>query len=103
MTLPQTSEGKFGVTSLHLRASGVALLYMLVAALWIWLSDFVLAKFLTDPARLAVWQDNKGWFFVIISGLLLWSERAWSDWRVQQAETQLQARMQERTSELERV
>lgn len=91
------------MTSLHLRASGVALLYVLAAALWLWLSDFVLAKFLTDPARLAMWQNYKGWFFILISGLLLWSERAWSDWRVQQAEMQLQARMLESTSELERV
>ena len=103
MNLPLKSEKKLSVPSVHLRASVVALLYALVAGLWIWLSDTVLARFITEPAQFALWQTYKGWFFVSTTALLLWIERAWSDRRVAVAEIQLKARMHERTTELERV
>jgi PAS domain S-box-containing protein len=63
----------------------------------------MLARIVTEPDQLAMWQTYKGWFFISMSALLLWSERAWSDQRVRAAEMRLHERVQERTSELERV
>lgn len=94
---------KFGFTPLHLRASRVALLYATAAVLWIAFSDLTLTWLIRDPEQLAMWLKYKGWFFVSACTLLLWVERARSDWRVYQAERQLQTRVEERTSELERV
>lgn len=103
MNLPQTSERKVGVMALHLRASGVALLYIVVAGLWIWSSDTILARLVSDPEQFAAWQTYKGWFFITLTALLFWLERTSSDRRVQDAERRLRERMQERTTELERV
>jgi PAS domain S-box-containing protein len=89
--------------ALHLRASGVALLYVLVAGLWIWLTDTLLARLVTDPEQFSAWQTYKGWFFITLTALLFWVERTLSDRRVQDAERRLRERMQERTSELELV
>ena len=88
---------------MHLRAPRVALLYLVIAGLWIWLSDALLARLVRDPAQMAIWQTYKGMAFVIVTALLLWAERAWSDRRVRDAEDGLRERVRERTSELGRV
>jgi PAS domain S-box-containing protein len=103
MNPPKTSERKLDAPRSYLGAPGIALLYAVVGGLWIWLSDTLLAILLPDPAQFATWQTYKGWLFVIFSALLLWSERAWSDRRGQAAQTLLRARMEQHTSELERV
>ena len=79
------------------------MLYAVIAGLWIWLSDAALSLFVSEPEQFETWQTYKGWLFVAVSALLLWGERAWSDRRVQEAEVQLQERMQQRTSELLQV
>jgi PAS domain S-box-containing protein len=103
MDSPTTSKRTLGTAALSLRASTVALLYLAIAGLWIWWSDAILARLVSDPVQITAWQSYKGWFFVIISALLLWGERVWSDRRVADAEDRLRARMDERTSELGRV
>lgn len=103
MNLPPTSERKSGVAPLQLRAAWVALLYALVAGLWIWWSDAILARLISDPIQLASWQTNKGWLFVALTALALWGERAWNDRRMRKVESNLRTRMEERISELERV
>jgi PAS domain S-box-containing protein/putative nucleotidyltransferase with HDIG domain len=51
--------------------TGIALLYLVFAGVWIWLSDFVLAIFITDPAYLTRLQTAKGWIFVLVTTGLL--------------------------------
>jgi len=51
----------------------VALLYALFGGLWILLSDRLLAAFITDVSLLTSLQTYKGWAFVAISALLIYS------------------------------
>lgn len=46
--------------------------YLLLGGLWILLSDRVLAMFIEDPARITHLQTIKGWFFVIVTGGILY-------------------------------
>ena len=85
------------------RAYWVALVYALVAGIYIWWSDALVARLISDPAQVTLWQNYKGWLFVAVTSLLLWAERAWSDRRVYAAELQLRERVEERSSELDRV
>jgi PAS domain-containing protein len=52
--------------------TGIAFLYMLFAGIWIWLSDFILALFVDDPAQLTQLQTAKGWVFVLVTTGLLY-------------------------------
>ena len=88
---------------MRFRASIVALAYLVGAGLWIWLSDALLARMVSDAAQITIIQTYKGWFFVLVTALLIWVERAWSNRRLQEAESGLRERVQERTSELGRV
>lgn len=51
----------------------IALLYTILAGLWILLSDQILARLLTDPQERAQWELLKGWAFVVVTGLMLYS------------------------------
>jgi PAS domain S-box-containing protein len=52
-------------------AQGVALLYLLVAGLWIYFSD-ELAEWMTETAnQLRILSTYKGWFFVVVTAGLL--------------------------------
>ena len=48
----------------------IALIYLLFGALWIYLSDTLLGKQITDPELLTQYQTYKGWFYVLITALL---------------------------------
>lgn len=50
----------------------IALIYLAVSALWILLSDRLLALLVRNPATLTQLQTVKGWFFVGITALLLY-------------------------------
>ncbi len=50
----------------------VTLVYWLFGLIWIYLSDFVLAFFIPDPAVLTKIQNYKGWFFVTGSAILIY-------------------------------
>jgi putative nucleotidyltransferase with HDIG domain len=50
----------------------IAFLYVLLASLWIWLSDRALALLVRDPARMIWAQSAKGWLFVLLTGLMLY-------------------------------
>ena len=54
---------------LPLRAT---LLYLLFGSIWILLSDQVLSLFVFQDAQQAVYQTLKGWFFIIVSSILLY-------------------------------
>ena len=49
-----------------------AIVYVVLAALWIWLSDHALAMFGLDPAGLTWAQSIKGWVFVVSTGAMLY-------------------------------
>ncbi len=53
----------------------IAVLYAIVASLWIGLSDLAVAIFVGDAALSVFWQTIKGLFFVIITALVLFVER----------------------------
>jgi putative nucleotidyltransferase with HDIG domain len=50
----------------------IAFLYVALSALWIWLSDRALAALVHDPLRLTWAQSVKGWFFVALTGAMLY-------------------------------
>ena len=60
-------------TSAHQVDLRVALLYALFGGLWILLSDRLLATLITDVALLTTMQTYKGWAFVAISALLIYT------------------------------
>lgn len=49
-----------------------ALAYVIVASLWIWLSNRVLRLFVQDTDTLSLMQSLKGTFFVLVTGALLY-------------------------------
>lgn len=49
----------------------VALIYLIVGGLWILLSDQIIAQFFQSAEALTVAQTYKGWFFVLLSTLLI--------------------------------
>lgn len=58
---------------LHRRtAARTVLLYTLVAGLWIYFSDAILALFISDSAQLTHAQTIKGWLYVIVTASMLY-------------------------------
>jgi PAS domain-containing protein len=50
----------------------VAIFYWLFGMIWIYTSDYLLAKLFPDPEILTRIQNYKGWFFVTASALLIY-------------------------------
>lgn len=86
----------------RLPALRLAAAYALIAALWIWTSDRVLAWLVGDAAEQAFWQTVKGWLFVGITAFLLYLERAYLERTLHRGHTAMIARFEERSTELER-
>ncbi|HUB89932.1 MAG TPA: HD domain-containing phosphohydrolase [Dyella sp.] len=53
----------------QLRTAGT---YVLVSAVWIWFSGYLLGDLVHDPHRIVLYQIAKGWLFVLGTGLLLY-------------------------------
>lgn len=75
--------------------------YAVLASLWIFFSDRVLALLVDDPARLTELQTYKGWFFVATTSALLallihWRQRALNELNVS-----LEQRVLQRTAALQ--
>ncbi len=49
----------------------IVLIYLVLGFLWILFSDRVLEQLIDDPATLTQFQTYKGWFYVLVTGLLL--------------------------------
>jgi HD-GYP domain-containing protein (c-di-GMP phosphodiesterase class II) len=62
-------EGSFVVLSPQLRTAGT---YVLVSAIYIWLSGHLLGDLVHDTHQLVFYQIIKGWLFVLGTGLLLY-------------------------------
>jgi len=45
----------------------ISLIYAIVGAIWIALSDILLASLIRDPETLTIYQTYKGWFFVLVT------------------------------------
>ncbi len=60
-------------------AGKIALGYILLSAIWVASSGWVLHHFVHNQAWLPVLETVKGWFFVLVTGLLLWLtlDRVW--------------------------
>ena len=59
--------------TLHKRtAVRTVVFYVILAGLWIYFSDTLLAWFFSDPAQLTQAQTFKGWFFVAVTAILLY-------------------------------
>src|SRR5690606_8450080 len=56
-----------------LRALRIAVTYGILAALWILLSDKLLALWLQSPEHLALASTIKGWGFVVVTAMLLFA------------------------------
>lgn len=54
------------------RAAAVAGLYTILGLVWIAFSDDLLARLVDDPQQLSQLQTWKGWFYVLITGVLLY-------------------------------
>src|ERR1700690_306529 len=52
-------------------AGRVALIYILIGGLWVLLSDHIVGLLIKDPTGLTIIQTYKGWFFILVSGLIL--------------------------------
>ncbi len=49
----------------------IVLIYLVLGFLWILFSDRLLEQLIDDPATLTQFQTYKGWFYVLVTGLLL--------------------------------
>ncbi len=50
----------------------IALTYAIVGALWIVLTDQLVVAFIKDPATIALVSTYKGWFFVLVTAVILY-------------------------------
>ncbi len=60
-----------GRSSAGAAAVRIAACYALWSALWIFCSSWVLHHLVHDEARAAFWENVKGWFFVLVTAVLL--------------------------------
>jgi hypothetical protein len=59
-------------THTHRIALKIVLTYGLLAAVWIILSDKLVLFWFSDPEKIALVSTLKGWFFVVVTGSLLY-------------------------------
>ena len=76
----------------------VAIIYWVFGIIWIYLSDYLLAKLFPDPDMLTRVQNYKGWFFVTASALLIYflfrhyfSEQRQIQWSLAESEEKFRA------------
>ena len=68
-----------GYRKARLRGDRLVLAYVAAAALWVLLSDRVIAWLVSDPVLRPIVQTGKGWFFVLVTALLLhYQLRRWT-------------------------
>jgi len=69
------------------QALRVAAIYILFASLWILFSDRLNSYLFTDPQTNLIGQTVKGWFFVLVTGSMLFFERKINQERLLRSET----------------
>lgn len=50
----------------------IALIYLMLGFTWILLSDKILIWFIQDTQALTIAQTYKGWFFILVTSILVW-------------------------------
>lgn len=101
-------NGRDSGSNVYYRAAIIALAYVAVALLWISFSDQALQSLAGDVERLTQLQTYKGWFFVVVTGGLLFGMTilgfraiAEREGRYRALAEHLEARVVERTRALE--
>ncbi|MHB1651806.1 MAG: bifunctional diguanylate cyclase/phosphodiesterase [Desulfitobacteriaceae bacterium] len=79
----------------HLSSGPITLVYIVAAALWILLSDRLLAFFAPDTRLYIILSTVKGWFFVAVSALLLYTLLQKASGRIRAAAQVAQEHLQE--------
>lgn len=79
----------------------VPTVYALLASLWIFFSDRVVAALVSDPLQMTQVQTYKGWFFVAATTLLLSLLIHWRQQAMRELNASLERRVRERTAALE--
>ena len=51
----------------------ITLFYVIIATLWIFLTDAIILSFIEDPSQLSQFQTAKGIVFVLLTGSILYS------------------------------
>src|SRR6266545_5326477 len=85
----------------------IALIYLIVSALWIVLSDRVLDALVGVPNEFSTWQTIKGWGFVGVTAIVIYLLIRRQMQRIEQKNRELEAwthrletRVEERTADL---
>ncbi len=85
----------------------IALIYIVVALLWIFASDQIVALFFPDASQITYFQTLKGFAFVVITGALLFGlmyrelqKREFVQNQLRKLNAELEQRVAERTAEL---
>lgn len=60
------------INTINQTALKIALVYLFIGCIWIILSDSFLAHSVTDVKALTTLQTYKGWFFVVVSGFIVY-------------------------------
>jgi two-component system, OmpR family, phosphate regulon sensor histidine kinase PhoR len=90
-TLPRTQIERW------LSPFGIAATYLVVGALWILVSDHIIAIVARDPQEITYLQTAKGWFFILVTAVLLYG----LIWRSRNALLKSQEELRERARQLE--
>lgn len=67
----------------------ISVVYVIVSALWIILSDYLLISYVKEPHLLTFYQTIKGWFFILVTAMLLYILIRSSFRRIEQLASQL--------------
>lgn len=78
----------------------ITLVYLVLSALWIFFSDRLLGFLINDPALFLEFQTYKGWFFVLITSILLYYLIEKSTSRLEKSRTEAEAALREKKAVL---
>lgn len=78
----------------------ITLVYLVLSALWIFFSDRLLGLLTSDPALFLEFQTYKGWFFVLITSILLYYLIEKSTSRLEKSRTEAEAALREKKAVL---
>lgn len=78
----------------------ITLVYLILSALWIFFSDRLLGILINDPALFIQFQTYKGWFFVLITSILIYYLIEKSTSRLEKSRARAEAALREKKAVL---
>ncbi|HEX2868295.1 MAG TPA: PAS domain S-box protein [Ignavibacteriales bacterium] len=57
---------------LKIGPAAISISYAIISAVWIFVTDYILSDEITNPVVLTHYQTYKGWFFILVTSLLLY-------------------------------